>query len=219
MSDQEEQESGSFMQLDKKAHKKSGRPKSIIWGTYIKQGRRVSPGHYNATCKFCDKFWYKGSPEECENHLANFCQKVPTDARDLFLNRLAARAINNNSQEPPKTKRKLNDHSAQPQAAKNQTKVVDFIESTRLTEGRINEINRALVKAFVVCGIPWQTIENPFFIEFLKTLRPGYTPPSKDTLSGRLLAQESAVVNQQVIKKLENQENLTLCRLSFYLGV
>jgi hypothetical protein len=29
----------------------------------------------------------------------------------------------------------------------------------------------------------------------LKTLRPGYTPPSKEVLSGKLLSQESAVVN------------------------
>jgi len=188
--------------------KKGGRPKSIIWRTYIQQGRKISQGHYNATCKFCKKKWHKGSPEECENHLANFCQNVPSDTCDLFLNRLAARAIERNPQEPSRTKRKLYDHSAQ-----NQTKVMDFIESTRLTEGRIDEINRALVKAFVICGIPWKTIESPFFIELLKTLRPGYNPPSKEILSGRLLAQELAVVNQQVLKKLENQENLTLCKL------
>src|SRR2546421_4839014 len=33
--------------------KKGGRPKSIIWRTYIQQGRKISQGHYNATCKFC----------------------------------------------------------------------------------------------------------------------------------------------------------------------
>jgi hypothetical protein len=44
-------------------------------------------------------------------------------------------------------------------------------------------------------------------------LRPGYNPPSKETLSGWLLAQELAVVNQQVLKKLEHQENLILCKL------
>ena len=188
--------------------KKSGRPKSVIWGTYIQQGRKISQGHYNATCKFCNKKWHKGSPEECESHLANFCQKVPSDIRDLFLNRLAMRAIEKNSQEPPRAKRKLRDHSA-----KFQTRVNDYVESTKLTEERINEINRTLVKAFVICGIPWKTIESPFFIELLKTLRPGYNPPSKETLSGRLLAQELAVVNQQVLKKLKHQENLTLCKL------
>jgi hypothetical protein len=55
-----------------------------------------------------------------------------------------------------------------------------------------------------VCGIPWHVIENPFFIELLKTLRPGYIPPSKEILSGKLLSQETAVVNQRIVKELKN---------------
>ena len=118
-------------------------------------------------------------PEECENYLANFCQNVPSNTCDLFLNRLATRAIERNPQGPSRTKHKLYDHSAQ-----NQTKVMNFIESTRLTEGHIDEINCTLIKAFVICEIPWKTIESLFFIELLKTLRPGYNPPSKEILSG-----------------------------------
>ena len=60
-----------------------------------------------------------------------------------------------------------------------------------------------------------RVIENPFFIEFLKTLRPGYTPPSKEVLSGKLLSQETAVVNTRIIKKLKNTVNLTLCKVYF----
>ncbi|PKY49047.1 hypothetical protein RhiirA4_545007 [Rhizophagus irregularis] len=67
-------------------------------------------------------------------------------------------------------KRKLNDGSIQTK------KIGDFHHSS-----------------FVVCDIPWHIIENPFFIEFLKTLRPGYTPPSKELLSGKLLSQETEV--------------------------
>ncbi|CAB4413287.1 unnamed protein product [Rhizophagus irregularis] len=80
-------------------------------------------------------------------------------------------------------------------------------------EGDITNLSskkRKLNDAFVVCGIPWHVIENPFFIEFLKTLRPGYTPLSKELLSGKLLSQETAVVNIQVIKELKNTANLTL---------
>ncbi|PKB98047.1 hypothetical protein RhiirA5_427920 [Rhizophagus irregularis] len=36
-----------------------------------------------------------------------------------------------------------------------------------------------IVLGFVVCGIAWHVIENPFFIKFLRTLRPGHTLPSK----------------------------------------
>ncbi|CAG8850835.1 31371_t:CDS:1, partial [Racocetra persica] len=92
----------------------------------------------------------------------------------------------------------------------NQTQLSDFIESTKLTPERIKDINRALVKAFVVCEILFHIIENPFFIELLKTLRPAYEPPSKDVLSGRYLAQETSFANQAVIKKLNSSKNLTI---------
>ncbi|CAG8702324.1 10960_t:CDS:2, partial [Gigaspora rosea] len=75
---------------------------------------------------------------------------------------------------------------------------------------RIKDINRALVKAFIVCRIPFYIIENPFFVELLKTLRPAYEPPSKDVLFGRYLAQETAFVNQARIKQLTDSKNLTI---------
>ncbi|CAJ0923918.1 19347_t:CDS:2 [Entrophospora sp. SA101] len=67
------------------SQKISGKPKSIVWGRYIKQGREVSKGHWNATCNFCGVFWYKGSPATLENHLGNLCVKVPVEVRDFFL--------------------------------------------------------------------------------------------------------------------------------------
>jgi hypothetical protein len=45
-------------------------------------------------------------------------------------------------------------------------KILDFHESSQLSEGRTHEIDRACVKAFVVCGIPWHIIENPFLLNF-----------------------------------------------------
>jgi hypothetical protein len=126
----------------------------------------------------------------------------------LFLNRLAAKAEENiiNFEQTIK-KRKLNDGT--------QTKISEFHESTKLSDGRIHEIDRACVKAFVVCGIAWHIIENPFFIEFLRTLRPGYIPSSKEVLSGKLLAQETAVINERVINEMKYSTNLTLCEYKF----
>ncbi|CAB5349333.1 unnamed protein product [Rhizophagus irregularis] len=170
----------------KKSKNSGGRPKSLVWGDHAIQGRKVSEGHYEATCVYCDLFWKKGSPQELEAHFANDSEGNMTNLSSK--------------------KRKLNDGSIQ-------TKMSEFHESSQLSEDRIHEIDRACVKAFVVCGIPWRVIENPFFVEFLKTLRPGYTPPSKELLSGRLLSQETAVVNTRVMKDLKNTVNLTLCML------
>ncbi|CAG8842572.1 19896_t:CDS:1, partial [Gigaspora margarita] len=169
---------------DTPTRKTSGKPKSIVWESYIKQRKQISKGHWSATCNYCNKFWYKGFPATLEDHLGNLCNNVLSDVRNLFLSRLAAKALEVDTSKSKK--RKLS----------NQVQLSDFIESTKLTPKRIKDINRALVKAFVICGIPFHIIENPFFIELLKTLRPGYEPPSKDILSGRYLAQETAFVNQ-----------------------
>ena len=139
------------------------------------------------------------------------CPKIPDSTKQFFLNRLAARAEGDitNLEQVTAKKWKLNNGT---NTRIIQTRISEFNESTKLSEDRAHEIDRACVKAFVVCGIPWHVIENPFFIELLKTLRPGYTPPSREVLSGKLLSQETAVINQRVIKKLKNTENLTICK-------
>ncbi|CAG8663983.1 2975_t:CDS:1, partial [Diversispora eburnea] len=77
-------------------------------GTYIKQGKQISKGHYNTACNFYKKYWHKGSPEECENHLANLCPKVPLEIRDLFLKK----KVEDNLKKLNK-KRKLNEKQSQ----------------------------------------------------------------------------------------------------------
>ena len=73
-------------------------------------------------------------------------------------------------------------------------------------------INQAAIWAFTCAGIPFQVIENPFFIELLQILRSGYMLPSRDNLLGKLFAQEMAVANQQIIKELKNSTYLILCK-------
>ncbi|CAG8834264.1 24228_t:CDS:2, partial [Racocetra persica] len=51
-----------------------------------------------------------------------------------------------------------------------------------------------LLHAFIVCGISFSIVENPFFIDLLQNLCPDYQPPSREVLAGRLLDQEYAKV-------------------------
>ena len=100
------------------------------------------------------------------------------NVKQFFLNQFAEKAkVFTNNQQSSNKKRKIDNENAE------QSRITDFYESSKLSQERIHEINRACVKAFVICDIPWYVIENPFFIEFLKTLRSRYTPPSKETLS------------------------------------
>ncbi|PKY44171.1 hypothetical protein RhiirA4_512690 [Rhizophagus irregularis] len=137
---------------------------SLIWGGHAIQGAKISEGRYETTCAYCNYFWKEGSHKDLEAHFANESEGNITINLE-HLEQVTAK------------KRKLNNNTGI------RTKISDFHESITFTELKNHEIDRACVKAFAVCGIAWHVIENPFFIKFLKTLRPGYTPPSKEVLS------------------------------------
>ncbi|CAG8806261.1 44467_t:CDS:2 [Gigaspora margarita] len=86
----------------------------------------------------------------------------------------------------------------------------EFLESTKLILERENNINLALIKVFIVCNIPFHIISNLYFIDALRELRPGYQPPSRQLLTGRLLTAEIVKINQNIINVLEKSSNLTL---------
>ncbi|CAB4404540.1 unnamed protein product [Rhizophagus irregularis] len=69
---------------------------------------------------------------------------------------------------------KLEDH-----LANNCREVPELVHSFYLDAS----ITRALVRAFICCGIPFSIIENPFFIEFLHEMRLGYEPLTSELLS------------------------------------
>ncbi|GBC23318.2 ribonuclease H-like domain-containing protein [Rhizophagus irregularis DAOM 181602=DAOM 197198] len=64
--------------------------------------------------------------------------------------------------------------------------------------------------AWVMAGIPFEVVENPFVLDLFKNLNPAYIPPSRTTLSGRLLNEEISRVNKKVTSELEIADSLTL---------
>ncbi|CAG8797452.1 18843_t:CDS:2, partial [Gigaspora rosea] len=53
---------------------------------------------------------------------------------------------------------------------------------------RSTKIHLAWTRAFAICGIPWNIIENSFFIEALKETNLSYIPPTCKFLAGEFLA-------------------------------
>ena len=51
---------------------------------------------------------------------------------------------------------------------------------TDIPESRITQINRALIKFFVACGISFRIVEHPFFINFVKELNAEGAPVGGD---------------------------------------
>lgn len=87
----------------------------------------------------------------------------------------------------------------------------EYHDTTKpLPQGRVDRIDRALIKFFVCCGVPFRVVESPFFIDLLKELNSAYNLPSHDVLSNRLLEQELGYVNSRVSKELDSMDNLTI---------
>ena len=69
-----------------------------------------------------------------------------------------------------------------------------------------------------MCNIPFCIIENPYFVDLIKTLQPGYDLPSRQVLSGTLLQAEAARVNVRITNELDNESNFTIGK-NFYIIV
>jgi hypothetical protein len=93
-----------------------------------------------------------------------------------------------------------------------QTDIKSFYGGSKLEKGRSDELDRVITKAYIMCNIPFSTIDNPWFIEMIKALQPGYDPPSRRVLGGTLLEAELSRVNTRVNNELDKQSNFTIGR-------
>ena len=86
----------------------------------------------------------------------------------------------------------------------------DYYKSTIITSAKQIMYDRAITKFFVCCGIAFQLIEHPFFIDMVKSLCNGYEIPCSIILSTLLLDAELAHIIVDQYQILENKKNLTL---------
>jgi hypothetical protein len=144
----------------------------------------LGSGHYSAKCHYCDASWSRGRPETLKSHLALYCNKVPLNIKTEYMEMLA---IGNTS-----TNRKQDDSSAE------------------LDINQTDKIDQALVRFFVCCGIPFSTVDHPYFVDFVKSLCFGYNPPKRTALSTTILHKEISAVLTKIKQELKYEENLTL---------
>ncbi|CAJ0842157.1 1148_t:CDS:2 [Entrophospora sp. SA101] len=163
-----------------------GRPSSDVW-QYFEKNTSKSKGHYTAKCRYCLKFWRRGIPDKLEAHLALKCEKVDREISQIYLKKLATKnsvsdvesedkmsistATNSRNSSSSKKKRKTNNN------------LHSYYENTNCNIEQKQKLDQALLRAFVVCGIPWNVVSNPFFMDFMKLAKPGYDPATRKELS------------------------------------
>ena len=180
-----------------------GRPADPVWQHFEKSPLATSAGHFSAKCLYCNKFMTRGRPVELRIHLAKNCQKCNDEIRFKYLTMIVA---DSNEDDLAEKRNESNKRSRI-----EQTTLDDhWDDNAEIPEFRKKVIDRAWLKAFVSCGIPFSIIENPFFIDAIKTLRSSYNPPSRNYLSGNLLDHEVIKINNKVNNIFKNLDNFTL---------
>src|SRR6266542_3422407 len=85
-----------------------------------------------------------------------------------------------------------------------------FFGGSKVEKGLIDEYNWVIMKAYIMCNIPFSIINTLWFINMIKMLQLEYDLPSRRVLSGTLLEAESSRVNIRVKNELDKKSNLTI---------
>ncbi|GET65821.1 ribonuclease H-like domain-containing protein [Rhizophagus irregularis DAOM 181602=DAOM 197198] len=137
-------------------------------------------------------------------HLANHCKKCPDDV-SLYFAKIVRKNLAKEEEESTDE-----DESDYPNKRVRQTGIKNFYGGGKIEKGRNDELDWVIMKAYVMCNRPFSTIDNPWFIDMIKVLEPGYDPPSRRVLNGTLLEAELSRVNARVNNELEKESNFTI---------
>jgi hypothetical protein len=200
MTEQEGQNDGLS---DTENQTKSGRPYSGVW-KHFNKGESRGNGHWGGTCQYCEKFYPRAKPNLLRAHLANNCKSVPEEWRRHF-NYILVNNLNDIPTDEP-----LNESNITINLPQKWKKVTTNQSDQPNTEMDVSMIDEAITLAFVMCGISFRVISNPFFVNALKILNSNYNAPSREVLSGRLLDNEVAKVNKKVDEIIESTDSITI---------
>ncbi|GET53692.1 ribonuclease H-like domain-containing protein [Rhizophagus irregularis DAOM 181602=DAOM 197198] len=129
-----------------------------------------------------------------KSHIANHCPNVPPHLIRKYQKVFEKKADNSK-------KRKFS----------NQISLYDYHDTDKpLPQGRIDKINRALLKFFICCRISFRMVESPFFIDFINELNVAYDHSSRDLLANCLFEDKLGDINSKICKELQISDNLML---------
>lgn len=180
--------------------KKRGRPKKPVWEYFTELQDTDMKKRPGAKCNFCKQQWSRGKSSNMIAHLALTCPTPPPPEIRAKFCEILRNGVDSDDEE---------EYSTLP-SKKRQTKIVDHVEKSTITDDKQRRCIHALTKFFVCCGIPFWIVENPFFINFIKSLCPGFQLPGRTTLSTTLINNECGIVLSEIKKELASETNLTL---------
>ncbi|CAG8717382.1 396_t:CDS:2, partial [Dentiscutata erythropus] len=159
-----------------------------------------SNSHYEAICYYCvpKKSWARGKPAKLEAHLTNECPNCPKTISRYWREKVATRNSNYIQKRTSTT-------------LPNQPAITShFLSDHPLPKAAINHLDQKITKAWVIAGILFEIIENPFIKDMFKEFLLAYNSLSRTTLSDQLLDKEIARINCAVDNDIDKADHLTL---------
>lgn len=182
--------------------KKCGRPRKSVWEYFTEiqdTGTGTTKKRPGAKCNFCNQQWSCGKSSDMIAHLALTCPTPPPpEIRSKFCE-ILRNGVDSDDDE----------NSTEP-SRKRQTKMDDHVEKSTISDDKQRRCTHALTKFFVCCGIPFWILENPFFVNFIKSLCSSFQLPGRTALSTSLINNECGAILSEIKKELASETNLTL---------
>uniref|UniRef100_U9T1A5 Uncharacterized protein n=1 Tax=Rhizophagus irregularis (strain DAOM 181602 / DAOM 197198 / MUCL 43194) TaxID=747089 RepID=U9T1A5_RHIID len=108
----------------------------------------------------------------------------------IFATFLFSLLMNSGESSSKKGKRPVSDENTEIIASSDEEQITPNNKKIKLPKSVVDRLDKKVLKAWIMAGIPFNVIENPFVIDLFKDLNPGYSPPSRTTLSDRLVTEE-----------------------------
>ncbi|CAF1333103.1 unnamed protein product [Adineta ricciae] len=189
--------------------KLGGRQRDVIWSHFDDMGPAKTPGHRKAQCKYCSQYFNFAKLNLMYTHAAHQCDQIinynPSGRKEIILK---MRGFEEESLPSRKKKRSTEVTSTDSPSRKQHT--MDRFATRIISYSEQQTIDRYLLRAIVMNGISFRTINNNFFVEFIKRINPSYDLPGRKKITQETLTQELAYVESQNESLLSEAAHLTL---------
>jgi hypothetical protein len=150
-----------------------GRPEGSIW-KYVEKGEMNKNKRRSATCLYCNEHWEDGRLSAIKKHLMNTCSCIPSDVRQQVVAELAAHVP-----EPilPTAGRAEANQQRKRPAGPHQP-LISGTFGRAFNKGENLTHNLELFRWLVTSGVAFNTLNNPFFLSWVKMISSNRASPA-----------------------------------------